>query len=98
MDIVNYDVRGIIATAERHASKAKNPEGAFSEELSKQLLGPEGLRNRYLEQGASGRGTWDYAAPLTSMEQSQILSSGRFSTDRDHSSGDGDPGYKTRKD
>jgi conjugal transfer mating pair stabilization protein TraG len=98
IDIVNYDVRGIIAAAELHASKTKNPEGAFSEELSKQLLGPEGLRNRYLEQGASGRGTWDYSAPLTSMEQSQILGSGRFSTDRDHSAGDGDPDYKTRKD
>ncbi|MDB5579406.1 MAG: conjugal transfer protein TraG, partial [Bradyrhizobium sp.] len=98
MDIVNYDVRNAIAAAERVASRSANPERAFSDELSRQVLGPQGLRNRYLENADSGRGTFDYVAPLTSMEQSSVLGSGRLSGDRDHSSGDGDPSFKTRND
>jgi conjugal transfer mating pair stabilization protein TraG len=98
MDIVNYDVRNAIAAAERAASRSASPERAFSDELSRQVLGEKGLRNRYLENANSGRGTFDYAAPLTSMEQSSVLGTGRLSGDRDHSSGDGDPSFKTRKD
>jgi conjugal transfer mating pair stabilization protein TraG len=98
MDIVNYDVRGAIASAEEAAAKSANPEQAFSQELARQVLGRNGLRNRYLENSDSGRGTWDYAAPISSMEQSSVLRGGRFSTDLDRSNGDGDPAYKTRKD
>jgi len=98
MDIVNYDVRNAIAAAERVASRSANPERAFSDELSRQVLGPGGVRNRYLKNADSGRGTFDYVAPLTSMEQSSVLGSGRLSGDRNHSSGDGDPSFKTRND
>lgn len=98
MDIVNYDVRNAIAVAERAASKSDNPQRAFSEELGRQVLGPQGLRNQYLENADSGRGTFDYAAPIVSGEQSSVLSSGRLTGDRDHSSNDGDPSFKTRKD
>ena len=98
MDIVNFDVRNAIAAAERVASKSGNPERAFSEELGRQVFGAQGLRNRYLENADSGRGTFDYAAPLVSGEQSSILSSGRLRGDRDHGSNDGDPSFKTRKD
>lgn len=97
MDIVNYDVRSAIANAERAAAKSANPAATFSEELSRQVLGNDGLRSRYLQDSASGRGTWDYAAPITSMEQSSILEGGRFTTDRDRSAGDDDPTYRTRK-
>jgi conjugal transfer mating pair stabilization protein TraG len=98
MDIVNYDVRTVIANAESVAARSPNPGRAFSEELSRQVLGKDGLRNRYLENSASGRGTWDYVAPLTSSEQSSILKDGRFTTDLDRSSGDGDPTFRERKD
>jgi conjugal transfer mating pair stabilization protein TraG len=98
MDIMNYDVRGAIANAERVAAKSAVPERVFSEALSRQVLGSNGLRNKYLENADAGRGTWDWGAPITSTEQSKILDTGRFTTDRDHSSEDGDPTYKTRKD
>ncbi|MDF0487737.1 conjugal transfer protein TraG N-terminal domain-containing protein [Sphingomonas sp. H39-1-10] len=97
MDIMNYDVRSAIAASEQAASRSSTPENAFADELSKRVLGANGLRNRYLENSDSGRGTWDWVAPLTSTEQSSILSGGRLSTDLDHSSGDGDPTFKTRK-
>ncbi|MDB5709609.1 MAG: conjugal transfer protein TraG, partial [Sphingomonas bacterium] len=98
MDIVNYDVRNAIAAAERAASRSGNPQRAFSEELGRQVLGPQGLRNQYLENADSGRGTFDYAAPFISREQSSVLNNGRLRGDRDHSSNDGDPSFKTRKD
>ena len=98
IDIVNYDVRNAIANAERVAAKSPSPERMFSEALSRQVLGDKGLRNKYLEKADSGRGTWDLSAPITSTEQSKILDTGRFTTDRDHSSEDGDPAYKVRKD
>lgn len=98
IDIVNYDVRGAIAAAERAAAKATNPTEAFSQELSRQVLGPSGLRNRYLEQADSGRGTADVTGPLTSIEQSSILRSGTFSTDLKNSPQDGDPSFKERRD
>ncbi|MFX8090507.1 hypothetical protein ABTK75_19515, partial [Acinetobacter baumannii] len=73
IDIVNYDVRNAIAAAERAAARSDSPADAFSRELSRQVLGPEGLRNRYLEQADSGRGTADVTGPLTSIEQSSVL-------------------------
>ncbi|RQW46101.1 conjugal transfer protein TraG N-terminal domain-containing protein [Novosphingobium sp. LASN5T] len=98
IDIVNYDVRGAIAAAERAAAKSDNPADAFSQELGRQVLGPTGLRNRYLEQADSGRGTTDVTGPLTSIEQSSILKSGTFSTDLKNSPQDGDPTFKERRD
>ncbi|QUT07667.1 conjugal transfer protein TraG N-terminal domain-containing protein [Sphingobium phenoxybenzoativorans] len=98
VDIVNYDVRGAIAAAERAAARSDTPASAFSQELSKQVLGPNGLRNRYLEQADSGRGTADVTGPLTSIEQSSVLRSGTFSTDLEHGPQDGDPSFKERRD
>ncbi|WP_454882976.1 conjugal transfer protein TraG N-terminal domain-containing protein [Sphingomonas oryzagri] len=98
IDIVNYDVREAIALAERAAAGTKHPEEAFAKELSQQVLGNRGLRNRYLEQADSGRGTVDVTGPITSMEQSAILSSGRLLFDRDNGPADGDPRFKERRD
>jgi conjugal transfer mating pair stabilization protein TraG len=98
MDIANYDVRSAIAAAEEAAARSSDPARTFSHELSRQVLGSDGLRNRYLENAASGRGTWDYSSPVTSMEQSSVLNSGRHVTDRDRGPDDGDPKYRTRKD
>ncbi|WBO21761.1 conjugal transfer protein TraG N-terminal domain-containing protein [Sphingomonas abietis] len=98
MDIVNYDVRTAIAEAERAAGRSNAPERAFGEELSRRILGPDGLRNKYLAESASGRSTWDWAAPITSIEQKSVLSTGRFRSDRDQSSDDGDPTFRNRKD
>src|SRR3546814_1505099 len=82
IDIVNHDVRNAIANAERAASRSRTPEAAFSSELGRAILGADGLRNRYLDQADAGRGPWDATAPFTSIEQSQILRSGRFTGDR----------------
>ncbi|MFK4873836.1 conjugal transfer protein TraG N-terminal domain-containing protein [Novosphingobium sp. ZW T3_23] len=98
MDIVNYDVRSVIAEAEMAASKTNNPAAAFSEILSEQMLGKDGLRNRYLDEAAFGRSIVDVNAPMSSIEQRKILNSGRLSTDRDYGWGDVDPTYRTRKD
>ncbi len=98
MDIVNYDVRSVIAAAEMTASKTNNPTATFSESLSEQMLGKGGLRNRYLDEAAFGRSIVDVNAPLSSIEQRKILNSGRLSTDRDDGWGDDDPTYLTRKD
>ncbi|MCP3732701.1 conjugal transfer protein TraG N-terminal domain-containing protein [Sphingomonas sp. MG17] len=98
LDIVNYDVRSSIAAAEAVAARSSEPAAAFSRELSRQVLGPDGLRNRYLENAASGRGTRDLSSPFTSMEQSSILETGRHTTDLDRSRRDGDPQYRIRKD
>ncbi|MCG2841300.1 conjugal transfer protein TraG N-terminal domain-containing protein [Sandaracinobacter sp. RS1-74] len=96
LDIVNYDVRSAIAAAERAAARSSRPEEAFSRELSNRVLGPEGLRNRYLGDADSGRETFDITGPLTSIEQSSVLKSGRFSNDIDGSLGDGDSSFKKR--
>lgn len=96
IDIVNYDVREAIAQAERTAARSPNPEQAFATELGRQVLGPQGLRNRYLGQADSGRGVGDVLAPLTSWEQNQILNTGRFTGDLDHSVLDGDSEFKKR--
>ncbi|MDH2152996.1 conjugal transfer protein TraG, partial [Sphingobium yanoikuyae] len=98
MDIVNYDVREVIASAEKAAARSGRPEETFAKGLSDGVLGNQGLRNRYLEQADSGRGTMQLTAPLTSMEQSSILSSGRLLMDRDHGPADGDPTFKERRD
>jgi conjugal transfer mating pair stabilization protein TraG len=96
LDILNYDVRDAIANSERAASRSAFPERAFTEELGRRVLGPQGLRNRYLEQADSARGTADITGPLTSIEQSSVLGSGRFSDDLAHGPFDGDPTFKKR--
>jgi conjugal transfer mating pair stabilization protein TraG len=96
LDIVNYDVREAISNAERAAARSATPEAAFTQELNRQILGTEGLRNRYLGQADSGRGTADVTGPMTSIEQSSVLSKGRFSTDLANGPFDGDSSYKMR--
>lgn len=98
VDIVNHDVRTAISEAERQAAQSPDPAQAFSVEMRKQVLGPEGLRNRYLDQADSARGTFDPSAPITTFEQSSLLGTGRFSLDRSHGPGDGDSTFKDRKD
>lgn len=97
IDIVNYDVRLAISSAERSASRSTNPERAFAGALSEQILGRDGLRNRYIGDADSGRGTADVTGPLTSIEQSSVLNSGRFSDDLAAGPFDGDPTYKQRR-
>ena len=96
IDILNYDVRSSIANAEKSAAQSNKPEAAFIHELGRQLLGTEGLRNRYLGDADAGRGVWDGAAPIVSGEQSKILRDGRFSGDLNGSWIDGDPTFKKR--
>ena len=96
IDIVNYDVRDAIAAAERAAARSGNPAATFSRELSNRILGPNGMRNRYLQDADSGRATFDITAPLTSLDQNSLLRNGRFSTDLDNSPGDGDSSFKRR--
>lgn len=96
IDIVNYDVRGTLANAERAASQSNKPEQAFVGELGKQILGEGGLRDKYLGQADSARGTTDITAPLTSIEQSALLKRGRFSTDLENGPSDGDSSFKKR--
>lgn len=96
LDIVNYDVRNAISAAERGASHARSPEAAFVSELRNQVLGSEGLRNRYLREADSGRGTADLTGPLTSIEQANILGNGRFSDDLSNGPFDGDSTFKKR--
>lgn len=96
LDIVNYDVREAIAAAERAAARSSDPAATFSRELSDRILGPDGMRNRYLQDANSGRATFDATGPLTSVEQNSVLKSGAFSTDIDGSAGDGDSSFKKR--
>ena len=88
--------RSLAAAAERAAARSGSPEAAFSRELSERILGPNGMRNRYLQDADSGRATFDITGPLTSIEQNSVLKSGRFSTDLDNSPGDGDSSFKKR--
>jgi conjugal transfer mating pair stabilization protein TraG len=96
LDIVNHDVRNAIAAAERAAARSSRPEEAFSRELSERILGPTGMRNRYLHDADAGRATFDITGPFTSIEQNSVLKNGRFSTDVDGSLGDGDSSFKKR--
>lgn len=96
IDIVNYDVRESIAAAERAAARSSDPAATFSQELSDRILGPDGMRNRYLQDADSGRATFDITGPLTSIEQNSVLKSGRFSNDLNNSFGDGDNSFKKR--
>ncbi|NOW48391.1 conjugal transfer mating pair stabilization protein TraG [Novosphingobium sp. SG751A] len=98
IDIVNYDVREAIASAEKAAARSPHPEKTFSREFSEKVLGNDGLRNRYLEQADAGRGTVDGTGPITSVEQSQLLKSGRPPLDRDNGATDGDSSFKSRRD
>lgn len=90
LDIVNYDVRNAISQAERFAAHSNAPESAFATELSRQITGEDGLRDRYLKDGRAGRGTFDPNGPITSIDQRAILESGRFSLDPANGSGDGE--------
>jgi conjugal transfer mating pair stabilization protein TraG len=96
IDIVNYDVRNAIAAAERAAARSSDPAATFSRELSDRIVGPDGMRNRYLRDADSGRATFDITGPFTSLEQNSVLRTGRFSTDLDNSPGDGDSSFKRR--
>jgi conjugal transfer mating pair stabilization protein TraG len=96
LDILNYDVHSAVAAAERRAARSSSPETAFTKELSKQILGSEGLRNRYLQHASSARGTADLTGPLTSLEQASVLRSGRFSSDLAEGAGDGDASFIKR--
>jgi conjugal transfer mating pair stabilization protein TraG len=98
LDIVNYDVREAMARAEHAASRSASPANAFAHELSSQILGNDGLRNRYLEQADAARGTLDPSAPITSMEESSIIRTGRMSLDPSGGPTDGDAAFKTRRD
>ena len=90
-DRLNY----LCAMMQRHALVGVIEEG-MGIELSDRILGPDGMRNRYLQDADSGRATFDITGPLTSIEQNSVLKSGRFSTDVDGSAGDGDSSFKTR--
>src|SRR3546814_13057100 len=70
LDIVNYDVREAISAAERAAARSVNPETTFTSELTRQVLGPAGLRNRYLGQAGPARGNPASTRPRTSAEKS----------------------------
>lgn len=94
LNIVNFDVRQALANAERSAARSANPAEALSRRLATEILGPNGLRNRYLVDADSARGTVDLTAPVTSIEQSSLLSSGRFSSDLKNGPFDGNPSFK----
>ncbi|WP_298395594.1 conjugal transfer protein TraG N-terminal domain-containing protein [Sphingobium sp.] len=94
LNVVNFDVRQALANAERSAARTTNPAEVFSNHLATEILGPNGLRNRYLGDADSGRGTVDLTAPVTSLEQSSLLRSGRFSTDLKNGPDDGNPSFK----
>lgn len=96
INVVNYEVRNAIARAEKIAAHSEIPEVAFTKELSSQMLGEEGLRNRYLRQADSARGLPDITAPLTSWAQQSLVSKGRFAEDLENGPFDGDPTYKER--
>lgn len=96
LDIVNFDVRQAIANSERSASNSGSPHQAFSSELSEQILGRGGLRNRYLRDADGGRGTFDLLSPITSWEQSSLLSTGRHRFDPENGPSDGDGAFKRR--
>ena len=96
LNVVNYDVRQAIANAERAASSSSNPAEGFAYHLSTEILGQQGLRNRYLGDADSRRGTADLTAPLNSIEQASVLKSGGFTNDLDKGPTDGDPSFKKR--
>lgn len=96
IDIINFDVRSSLAEAERAAARASRPEQAFVSALGRHILGQDGLRNRYLEEADANRGVFDGSAPLTSLEQAEILRKGRFTGGDSKSSGSEAPSFKPR--
>jgi len=90
----NGDVRQALANAERLSARSSNPVDAFANGLAAEILGPNGLRNRYLGDADSGQGVVDVTAPLTSLEQNSLLNRGRFSTDMKSGFFDADPHFK----
>jgi conjugal transfer mating pair stabilization protein TraG len=93
---VNFAVRQAIGNAEQASARSHSPHQAFSMELSEQILGKDGLRNRYIRDADNGRGTFDINAPVTSFEQSSVLSKGRLSNDPVGGFSDGNGSFKTR--
>lgn len=98
MDIVNYDVRQSVVAAERRAARSSDPANIFAQGLSERILGPQGLRDRYLRDINNGRATFDITGPLTSVEQNSVLATGRFSNDIDGSPEDRPSTFNIRKD
>jgi conjugal transfer mating pair stabilization protein TraG len=96
LDITNYDIRSAITVATRASANVSRPEETFSKTLADQILGDQGLRMRYLNDADAGRGTFDVTGPLTSLEQSSLLNSGRFSTDRKGNPDDGNNNAENR--
>ncbi|WP_454798450.1 conjugal transfer protein TraG N-terminal domain-containing protein [Novosphingobium lindaniclasticum] len=98
LDIVNYDVRSAIASAEQAAARRKDPEKVFSEALSDGILGRGGLRNEYLGEAAAGHSVYDPTSLFGTLEQYSVLKTGRLSTDLNQGIGDADPKYRRRND
>ncbi len=96
LNVVNFDVRQAIANSERAAANSNDPAAVFADRLATEITGQHGLRNRYLGEADSARGTADLTSPLTSWEQSSLLSTGRFSNDLANGPFDGDPSFKKR--
>jgi conjugal transfer mating pair stabilization protein TraG len=96
LDTLNFDVRQAIANSERSAAHSDSPQQAFASELSEQILGKEGLRNRYLRDADGGRGTFDLLSPITSWEQSSLLSTGRHRLDPENGPSDSESAFKHR--
>jgi conjugal transfer mating pair stabilization protein TraG len=96
LDVVNHDVRSVIAASERSAARSHRPEVTFTTELRSRMLGRDGLRNRYQGDADAGRGTFDVTGPITSIEQSSVLKSGRFSTGLNADPEDGTGELKNR--
>ena len=81
LDVINHDVRSAITSAQQAALRSQNPQRAFAEALADTIIGTNGLRDHYLRQADSARGTADITSPFTSIEQSSVLTKGRFSDD-----------------
>jgi conjugal transfer mating pair stabilization protein TraG len=96
LNVVNFDVRQAIANSERAAANSNDPAAVFADRLATEITGQQGLRNRYLGEADSARGTADLTSPLTSWEQSSVLSTGRFSNDLANGPFDGNPSFKKR--
>ena len=89
LNVISHDIRGAINESARASGGSAE---RFTQELSKRVFGDDGIRNRYLRQADSARGTFDPESPMTSAEQHSLLRSGRFTTDRAHGIGDGPQG------
>ena len=89
LDIVNYQVRSSLTAAGQKAAHARDPAQTFTEHLSNEIMGSDGLRIKYLRDAAAGRSTIDALSPLTSREQEALLQTGRSLLDSSSGIGDG---------